>query len=270
MPFTLSHAAAALPLRRFRPIWPALIVGTFAPDLQYFVSISDESRSGHRFPDILLLTVPLALIALWLFEYIVKGPAIELLPTGFQCRLRDKAAPLPFAGWWQFSRIVFWVAIGIVTHIGWDQFTHSHTWLSDHWALLRTLVTVPYFQTISVAHLLQQVSTIFGMAVLGVWVLAWYRRTPPSSEMFESMFSTGQKVAMVLSIAAVSLLLGYPIALWKLADHLMPIRRTFFIVTVFEATTLVFCIQLLIYAASVKLATRQRDIRTGALDQTGD
>ena len=84
------------------------------------------------------------------------------------------------------------------------------------------------------------------------------------------MFSSGQKLAMVLSIAGVSLLLGYPIALWKLADRLMPIRRDVFIVTVFEATTLVFCLQLLVYSASVKLATRQSGLTTGVLNQPGD
>ena len=81
MPFTLSHAAASLLFRRFKPIWPALVIGTFAPDLQYFIFLSDKDRSGHRFPDVLLFTLPLALLVLWLFEWVVKGPAVELLPA---------------------------------------------------------------------------------------------------------------------------------------------------------------------------------------------
>jgi len=151
----------------------------------------------------------------------------------------------------------------------WDQFTHSYSWLGRHWALLRHLIVLPGVYS-PVGYPLQQISTIFGMAVLGLWVAAWYRRTPPSGEEFEAMFSSGQKLAMVLSIAGVSLLLGYPIALWKLADRLMPIRRDVFIVTVFEATTLVFCLQLLVYSASVKLATRQSGLTTGVLNQPGD
>src|SRR5215472_18479062 len=108
MPFTLSHAAAALPFRKLRPIWPALVIGTFAPDLQYFVFLSDEDRSGHRFPDVFLFTLPVALACLWLFEWIVKGPVIKLLPSSVQRRLQDKVAPLPFTGWRQFARILFW------------------------------------------------------------------------------------------------------------------------------------------------------------------
>src|SRR5664279_3640834 len=107
MPFTLSHAAASLPFRRLKPVWPALISGTFAPDLQYFIQLSDDDRSGHHFPDVLLFTLPVALLVLWLFEWVVKGPAIELLPSGWQRRLHNKSAPLSFLGWRQFGSIVF-------------------------------------------------------------------------------------------------------------------------------------------------------------------
>ena len=106
MPFTLSHAAAALPFRRLKPIWPALVMGTFAPDLQYFIWVSDEDRSGHHFPNVLLVTVPLALSLLWIFEWILKGPALELLPERLQRRLQDKAAPLSFLGLRQFLSIL--------------------------------------------------------------------------------------------------------------------------------------------------------------------
>ncbi len=98
MPFTLSHAAASLPFRRFKPVWPALVIGTFAPDLQYFVLISDEDRSGHHYPQVLLYTIPFALLVLWIFERVVKGPAIELLPSALQRRLKDKLEPLSFRG----------------------------------------------------------------------------------------------------------------------------------------------------------------------------
>jgi hypothetical protein len=269
MPFTLSHAAASLPFRRFKPIWPALVIGTFAPDLQYFIWISDEDRSGHRFPDILLLTVPLALAVLWVFEYVVKGPAIELLPTGLQQRLRDKTEPLRFTGWRQFFLISLWTLIGTATHVAWDQFTHSYSRLSQHWPLLSSPVKMPSGYTVSLAHLLQHVSTIGGMAILCIWFLAWYSRTPPDRES-DAMFSSGQKLAVVLSIAGMSLLLGYPLAVWRLIGHSLPIRRNFFIVTVFEASTLVFALQLLIYSASLRLATRQRSLPSHTLDQPGD
>ena len=39
MPFTLSHAAAALPFRRTRLIKSALVIGCFAPDFEYFIPL---------------------------------------------------------------------------------------------------------------------------------------------------------------------------------------------------------------------------------------
>jgi hypothetical protein len=60
----LSHAAAALPFRRLRPVWPAVVIGTFAPNLQYFLWISDEDRSGHHFPNAFTLALPLAFLVL--------------------------------------------------------------------------------------------------------------------------------------------------------------------------------------------------------------
>src|SRR5450432_3949211 len=179
MPFTLSHAAASLPFRRLNPIWPALVIGTFAPDLQYFIWISDEDRSGHHFPDVLLFTLPFALLVLWVFEWVVKGPVIELLPSGLQRRLRDKTEPLSFSSWRQFGLIVLWTAVGIATHVGWDQFTHSYSELAAHWNLLRAVLPLPSGHSIQFAHLLQHISTIGGIAVLAVWFIAWYRRTTP-------------------------------------------------------------------------------------------
>ena len=131
MPFTLAHAAAALPLRKLKPVWPALVMGTFAPDLQYFIWISDEDRSGHHFPGVALVTLPLALLLLWVFERYVKGPAIELLPSAVQRRLQNKLEPLSFRGWKRLALIVLWMAIGIMTHVFWDSFSHSHTWPAE-------------------------------------------------------------------------------------------------------------------------------------------
>src|SRR5664279_2985702 len=155
MPFTLSHAAAALPFGKFKPIWPALVIGTFAPDLQYFIWISDEDRSGHHFPGIVLMSIPLALLLLWLFEWCVKGPVIELLPDSVQRRLQDKVQPLSFWGWQQFASVVLWIAIGIATHVCWDQLTHAQTWMTAHSGVLRHTVTVPFQGSMKMNQILQ-------------------------------------------------------------------------------------------------------------------
>ena len=268
MPFTLSHAAAALPFRRFKPVWPALVIGTFAPDLQYFIWISDEDRSGHHFPAVVFFTLPLALVVLWLFEWVVKGPAIELLPSGVQRRLQDKVEPLSFRGWKRFVSIILWTAVGIFTHLAWDQFTHSHTRAATIWDVLNTQVSVPFLQPIALTKALQYLSTILGLLALAAWLAAWYLRTSPVPEAAVREFSSFVKVAVVFVMIMIALLAGYAYAVFLLSGHEEPISRSYLAATLFESVTLVLCIELLLYGAALTVSVRSRRLRTPQLEET--
>ena len=258
MPFTLSHAAAALPFRKLKPIWPALVIGTFAPDLQYFIWISDEDRSGHHFPDVFLLTLPLGLVVLWLFEWIAKGPIIELLPSGVQRRLQNKAEPLSFWGWKRLASIILWITVGVATHLVWDQFTHPHSRLASHWSVLSTSVQVWFLYPMRLTKVLQYASSILGLVALFVWCAAWYVRTAPAPQSGVREFSPLVKVAVVLIMIVTAILAGYPFALFKLSSHELPFSRSSVMATVFEAVTLVFCIELLLYGAALTVSARSR------------
>ncbi|HVP55734.1 MAG TPA: DUF4184 family protein [Candidatus Eisenbacteria bacterium] len=268
MPFTLSHAAAALPFRRFRPVWPALVVGTFAPDLQYFIWISDEDRSGHHLPNVLLFTLPLALVVLWVFERIVKGPLIELLPSGFQRRLQDKLEPLYFQGGKQFVSILVWIAVGIFTHLVWDQFTHSHTRVTTFWQVLSSPVAIPFLHAMPLSKILQHASSVAGLLVLCAWCAHWYLHTPPVPKSQVHEFTALTKLSVALAMIAIALLAGYPYAIHTLSGYPYPIRPIVFIVTVFEAVTMFICIELLLYSIGLNVATRSRRVAAAQLDET--
>ncbi len=267
MPFTLSHAAAALPFRRLKPIWSALVVGTFAPDLQYFIWISDEDHSGHHFPGVLLFALPLAVLVLWVFEWIVKGPVIELLPSGLQRRLQDKVDPLSFFSWRSLGSIVLWITVGIATHLIWDQFTHSRTTLASHLSLLRAMVPVPFLHPMSVTKILQHASTLVGLLILSVWFVAWYLRTAPVPKAQMHEFSPFVKVTVVFAMIMVALLAGYPYAIVTLSSHELPISLSYWAATVFEAVTLVFCIELFLYGLTRTFAARSRRLPAVQLDE---
>ncbi|MFJ4683428.1 DUF4184 family protein [Streptomyces sp. NPDC088789] len=141
MPFTLSHAAAVLPLLRTDgrargPLIPAVLVaGTFAPDMTYYAAsvVSAAMRFGdvtHSLPGILTVDVAVAwaLVGLWL---LIREPLVALLPRSAQRRV----APLLRCGaprarvrpstvmWWYVS-----AALGSLTHVVWDEFTHLDRW----------------------------------------------------------------------------------------------------------------------------------------------
>jgi hypothetical protein len=256
MPFTLSHAAAALPFRRFKPIWPALVIGTFAPDLEYFIRISDEDRSGHHFPKVVLLTLPLALLVLWLFEWVIKRPAIGLLPSQVQRRLQGKIAPLSFRGWQRFGAIVLWIAVGIFTHLVWDQFTHFNTRVTAFWPVLKLSVKLPYVGARPVAGILQHLSTLVGLLVLLIWFVAWYRRTSPAHLAFRPELSARTRASVVAGMVIFALALGCLLGLLVLSYHPPPVTRFVVAATLLEAVTLLFCLELLTYGAAMTLVRR--------------
>src|SRR5271166_322352 len=142
MPFTLSHAAAALPLRRLNLVWSAFLVGSMAPDLPYITG-TEYRRLGHGFPGVILFTLPAAWIVLWLFHAAIKKPVVGLLPIGLQQRLQDQLGNFEFGGMARRAAIAASLAFGIATHLVWDAFTHAYTWPWYRWVWLRSWVRVP-------------------------------------------------------------------------------------------------------------------------------
>jgi hypothetical protein len=137
VPFTLAHGAAALPFRRFHLVLSALLVGTLAPDFEYFLRLSPDDGFGRTLVGTFALTLPLALLVLWLFHTFVKRPVAGLLPDAIQRRLTNHVPEFTFRGPVRFALIVNSILLGIVTHLVWDSFTHANTWPYRHWPVLR-------------------------------------------------------------------------------------------------------------------------------------
>ncbi|MER5211534.1 DUF4184 family protein [Streptomyces sp. NPDC002838] len=141
MPFTLSHAAAVLPAVRTDgtgrgSLVPAVLVaGSFAPDMTYYAAsaLSGAMEFGeftHSFPGVLTVDVLVAwaLVGLWL---LVREPLVALLPRAWQGRVaallrcgapHARVRPV-LVVWWYVS-----AAVGALTHVVWDAFTHLDRW----------------------------------------------------------------------------------------------------------------------------------------------
>ena len=185
MPFTVSHAAAVLPLRRMKLVWSAFIVGSMAPDFPYIVGSVDYREIGHRFPGVLFFTIPASLVALWLFHNFVKQPICLLLPAGVQVRLRRELGYFPFVPASRFARILLSIVLGIASHLVWDSFTHPFTWAFYHVPGLDGWVHLPILGAMPTHAALQYVSSLLGLIALAIWVLLWYRRTSPATPLLE-------------------------------------------------------------------------------------
>ncbi len=205
MPFTLSHAAAALPLRRLKLVTSALVIGTLAPDFEYFLRLAPDDGYGHTLQGAFLLTLPLALVALWLFHAFVKLPLVGLFPDGVERRLVNHLEEFRFAGTARFVLIVVSILAGIATHLVWDSFTHSGTWLYRSWPFLRQPMKVLFFGPIPAYRVFQHTSTIVGIAALSIWLLWWYRNTKPFVQPLSQSPPTRRKLVVLAVLAAIAL-----------------------------------------------------------------
>jgi hypothetical protein len=247
MPFTLAHAAAALPLRRLNLIWSAFVIGSFAPDFPYVIGSTKYRYWGHAFPGVLLFALPASLVALWLFHRVLKKPVVGLFPVGFQQRLRPYLGNFEFGGFARFFTIVASIALGIALHLLWDSVTHPFTWPWRHSAFLRLWVTLPVVGWTPVFEVLQYGSTVAGLVAIAVWVLLWYRDTTPMARAAPSHPRSRFSLALLIFAAAAvagllraAVLVGVP-AGFKGCDEFMLVFSVTFLAVAFWALVL-YCL----------------------------
>lgn len=169
MPFTLSHAAAALPLLRSSKAigWrPALVFGTMAPDLLYPVPYFGVRSFTHSWHGFLAVDVPFA-VYLALVWVVVIAPRISHMPgLSSLSKVDPSRVSLPW--------ILLGAILGVATHLTWDLFTHygspvmSPGWfkpLLGNGRLYSTPQAISWYG-----------STLLGMAVVVWWIRKGFHR----------------------------------------------------------------------------------------------
>jgi hypothetical protein len=173
MPFTPAHTAAVLPwLRKPRLSATALVMGSMAPDFEYFIRIDVKGVWGHDLAGIFLFDLPVSIALVALFHRVVKNNLINNLPAFIQLRFAHLkrltlqedllARPLTFA---------FCACLGALTHVAWDGFTHGTgffvrqmTWLYDDAVVPFDGVRYPLW------YALQHASTAVGLLILIIYI----------------------------------------------------------------------------------------------------
>jgi Domain of unknown function (DUF4184) len=211
MPFTVSHAAAALPVHALFRRLPlaALIVGSMAPDFAFFVPFAPYRSSTHSIAGLFWFCLPVGLVVWFVFVRWMEHPTMALLPDAWREKLTPTEPVTP--------RLIGLAALGILvgacTHNLWDSFTHSHTWVTSTLPSLRerqaALGGAPLY------HLLQVASSVFGLAVLMMWFLNLRNRPMPQSPFdwthAAAVVSNGTRAvaAAALVFASIGTAIGY-------------------------------------------------------------
>ena len=95
MPLTfLSHQAVVLPLKIGVPratSGTALVLGSMAPDVEYFLRGYPTSTIGHSWPGQLIFCLPVTLALYWVVTRVIAEPAAAHAPEGGDLHLPDYA-----------------------------------------------------------------------------------------------------------------------------------------------------------------------------------
>lgn len=177
MPFTVSHVAAVLPFGGTRLIAPALVVGSVAPDIPYYLDLPLMREQTHTLSAV---TGGTALwqgaLALVLWYVLLAKPVRAAAPAGLRCRWPEqRVAVTPL--WLVLAYMS--LAIGGLTHVGWDSFTHAGTWGTEQVGWLKLKESHGGVRGYLWA---QYASGLFGLVALGVFSWRWWRRTPPGND----------------------------------------------------------------------------------------
>ncbi|WP_266204249.1 DUF4184 family protein [Pontibacter kalidii] len=170
MPFTAAHPAIILPLlcRRWFSA-TALVMGSMAPDFEYFFRLETRSQISHTLPGLFLFNLPVTLLLCVLFHTLVRDQAIQYLPPYFRQRALAVAYP---ADWLLYLRRHWLVVslsalIGAFSHLFWDSFTHTGLYFVNLLPVLSSTFTIPFLgQEIALHRLVQHASTVVGFSFI--------------------------------------------------------------------------------------------------------
>lgn len=196
MPNPIAHPAASIPFTRVGLVFSALVIGSIAPDFGYVAPLPAPFFM-YTIPGLLLFDVPVGLIFLALFHSLAKWPLLSLLPVNWQRRLYQHAQGFSFGPPKRFLVILLSLLVGSLTHVVWDSFTHSYGWIVEQFPVFRTHIAgVPLYT------ILQNLSTIGGIAMLVYWFIRWLPTAPLSDRLLPRFSSHFQTILLALAIAS--------------------------------------------------------------------
>lgn len=164
VPFAGSHPAAVLPFVGALPM-SALIVGSIAPDLPYYLPLPVTAAQTHSL---------LGVVAFLVWHLLLVVPLVWLAPEGLQRRIPAHlrggiASRLTGAG--DFWLLCLALVIASLTHVVWDAFTHDGMWGRRSLPGMSAAVL-----GLTVTRWLHLLSSVAGIAYLTWFTLRWWRQ----------------------------------------------------------------------------------------------
>lgn len=170
MPFTFSHPGAVLPLgflpKRYFSM-TALVIGSIAPDFEYFFRMRAISYYSHRWSGMLWFDLPLIIILAFIFHSMVRDRLIENLP-GFISKRVVRFKGFDWPGYFKknYPIVLLSAIIGAASHLLWDRFTHESGIFDTDIQKLKDFYSFSFRHRFATYNLLQLISSIVGILII--------------------------------------------------------------------------------------------------------
>ncbi len=170
VPFTLSHPAAVLALRRTGLPIAAMAVGSMAPDAPLFAPIGFGGYGfTHSLRGVITLDLALTAVGVVLWFGLLRDPLVDIAPGFVRERLPATARYTKR----QWALVPVAAVIGSFTHVAWDSFTHQNRWGESRITWLQTdHLGWPGYRWA------QAVSSVVGLMTVTAWAAVEVRRRP--------------------------------------------------------------------------------------------
>ncbi len=208
MPFTLAHPIYIAPLKHLSPKYVSatgLILGSMAPDFEYFLMLEPYRSLGHSIIGLFLQAIPLSIILAFLFHNVVKESAAQHLPS--ICQLDRRASNR--LGVWSLRSLHDWmifiisVIIGFLSHVTLDAFTHAHGYFVMQFPWLREIILYNY----PIYKLLQHSLSVLGLCMTVIWIgYLLYRSSPDLGDNQSVNVSKRQKLMYWMLVIVVTVI----------------------------------------------------------------
>ena len=164
---------------------PAMVLGSMAPDFEYFLRGDPIGIYGHTLLGAVLLDLPLAAIVYLVGRRVVFEPVTPYLPGFLQVTGAGKTRrfrPL------ELLIFLYSALAGIFTHIAWDSFTHLNGAMVNRIPALRETILIDAYE-IPVFKFLQHGSTLAGFILLAGFLLYTGKRRAVDGRMDKTLTS---------------------------------------------------------------------------------
>ena len=211
MPFTISHAAAVLPLSHPLARWRVLsatIIGSMVPDFGFLLPWRPPRVDTHTATSLLTFGLPVGLAAFWLFQRFIKPAVVEVLPDATYARWGRFATGPDLGSLGQWLAAACAVTAGAVTHLVWDAFTHEGArGVRMIPALDDPILDIAGHHLVGV-RLLQDVSSLIGLSVVLAYAVYGLRRGKTGLPAPARTLLRAERLVWLALYAAAALLFG--------------------------------------------------------------